>query len=50
MLTKSPGSRTMAGFIEESRKFRGAAEGVDFEPPLGMTFSPHPFRFDEDEK
>ena len=47
---KSPGSRTMAGFIEESRKFRGAAEGVDFEPPLGMTFSPHPFRFDEDEK
>jgi prevent-host-death family protein len=47
---KSPGSRTMAGFIEESRKFRGATEGVDFEPPLGMTFSPHPFRFDEDEK
>jgi antitoxin Phd len=47
---KSPGSRTMAGFIEESKKFRGAAEGVDFEPPLGMTFSPHPFRFDEDEK
>jgi prevent-host-death family protein len=47
---KSPGSRTMAGFIEESRKFRGAAEGIDFEPPLGMTFSPHPFRFDEDEK
>jgi antitoxin Phd len=43
-------TRTMAGFIEESKKYRGAAEGVDFEPRLGMTFSPHPFRFDEDEK
>jgi hypothetical protein len=40
----------MAGFIEASKKYRGAAEGVDFEPPLSMTFSPHPFRFDEDEK
>ena len=40
----------MAGFIEESKKYRGAAEGVVFERPLGMTFSPHPFRFDEDEK
>src|SRR4030081_1024622 len=47
---KSPGSRTMVGFIEESKKFRGAAEGIDCNPPLGMTFSPHAFRFDEDEK
>jgi antitoxin Phd len=42
--------RTLAGFVEASKKYRGAAEGVDFERPLGMTFSPHPFRFDEDEK
>ena len=43
-------SRTMAGFIEESKKYRGAAEGIVFERWLGMTFGPHPFRFDEDEK
>jgi prevent-host-death family protein len=42
-------SRTMAGFIEASKKYRGVTEGIDFEPPLGMTFD-HPFRFDEDEK
>ena len=47
---KSGRSRTMAGFIEASKKYRGAAEGVDFEPPLGMAFSPRPFSFDEDEK
>jgi antitoxin Phd len=47
---KSGRPRTMAGFIEASKKYRGAAEGVDFEPPLGMAFRPHPFNFDEDEK
>jgi antitoxin Phd len=47
---KSRGSRTMAGFVEASKKFRGVTEGVVFERPLGMTFSPHPFSFDEDEK
>jgi antitoxin Phd len=47
---KSRKPRLMAGFIEESKKYRGAAEGVEFESPLGMEFSPHPFRFDEDEK
>lgn len=31
-------ARTMAGFIEESKKFRGLAEGIDFEPPMQMTF------------
>jgi prevent-host-death family protein len=46
--TRQP--RTMAGFIEESKKYRGAAEGVVFERPLGMAFGPHPFRFDEDER
>lgn len=47
---KSSRSRTMAGFIEESKKYRGVTEGVDFEPPLGMAFDVHPFSFDEDEK
>jgi antitoxin Phd len=42
-------SRTMAGFVEASKKYRGVTEGIDFEPPLGMTFD-HPFGFDEDEK
>ena len=46
---KSRRPRTMAGFIEESRKYRGAAEGVDFEPPLGMTFD-RPFSFDDEKK
>jgi prevent-host-death family protein len=46
---KSRASRTMAGFIEETRKYRGVTEGIDFEGPLGMTFD-HPFSFDEDEK
>jgi prevent-host-death family protein len=31
-------SRTLAGFVEASKKYRGAAEGIDFEPKLGMTF------------
>jgi prevent-host-death family protein len=46
---KSRNPRTMAGFIEESKKYRGVTEGIDFEPPLGMTFD-RPFSFDEDEK
>jgi prevent-host-death family protein len=47
---KSRRPRTMAGFIEASKKYRGVTEGVDFEPPLGMAFTPHAFSFDEDEK
>jgi hypothetical protein len=47
---KSRRPRTLAGFVEASKKYRGVTEGIDFEPPLGMTFDPHPFRFDEDEK
>ena len=31
-------ARTMAGFVKASKKYRGVTEGVDFEPPLGMTF------------
>ncbi len=47
---KSRRSRTMAGFIEASKKYRGVTEGIDFEPPLGMAFDSRPFGFDEDEK
>jgi antitoxin Phd len=47
---KSPGSRTMAGFIEASKKYRGVTEGIDFEPPLGMAFGSASGGFDEDEK
>jgi hypothetical protein len=47
---KRKAPRTLAGFVEASKKFRGVTEGVDFEPPLGMAFDPRPFNFDEDEK
>jgi prevent-host-death family protein len=45
---KAPRGRTMAGFIEESKKYRGILEGIDLEPRLGMTFRPRRI-FDEDE-
>jgi prevent-host-death family protein len=35
---KVPQEPTLAGFIERSKKYRGAAEGVQFERKLGMTF------------
>jgi prevent-host-death family protein len=35
---KAPQEPTLAGFIERSKKYRGAAEGIDFEPKLGMSF------------
>lgn len=35
---KAPKETTMAGFIERSKKYRGAAEGVNFERRTGMTF------------
>jgi len=35
---KTPKEATMAGFIERSKKYRGAAEGVNFERPGGTTF------------
>ncbi len=43
-------SRTLAGFVEASKKYRGAADGVVFERPLGMTLRPLPFAFDEDDE
>lgn len=35
---KAAQPRTMAGFVEASKKYRGLAEGIDFEPPMPMTF------------
>jgi prevent-host-death family protein len=43
-------SRTLAGFIEASKKYRGAADGVVFERRTGMTFKSRPFTFDEDDR
>ena len=40
--------QTMADFIEASKKYRGLAEGIEFEPRLEMNISPRPV-FDEDE-
>jgi prevent-host-death family protein len=41
--------RTLAGFIEESKKYRGVTEGIDFERPMGMTFrDKHREIFDDD--
>jgi prevent-host-death family protein len=42
--------RTMAEFVEMSKKYRGLAEGIDFEPHIPMTIDPDPLNFDEDEK
>src|SRR5882724_4254533 len=35
---KAPRGATLAGFVEQSKKYRGAAEGANFERPTGMTF------------
>jgi antitoxin Phd len=40
--------RTMAEFVERSKKYRGLAEGIDFEPRFEMNITPRPV-FDEDE-
>lgn len=40
--------RTMAEFVERSKKYRGLAEGMDFEPRFEMNITPRPV-FDEDE-
>jgi antitoxin Phd len=46
---RPPGPRTMADFVEASKKYRGAAEGIDFERPFPSRIEPRPFSFDEDE-
>lgn len=40
--------RTMAEFIEASKRYRGLAEGIEFERRVEMNISPRPV-FDEDE-
>jgi prevent-host-death family protein len=35
---KPPKEATLAGFVERSKKYRGAAHGVKFERPTGMLF------------
>jgi antitoxin Phd len=45
---KPPRIKTMAEFIERSKKYRGLAEGIDFEPRFEMNISPRNV-FDEDE-
>ncbi len=35
---KSPEEPTLAGFVERSKKYRGAAEGVQFKRKVGMAF------------
>lgn len=47
---KATKPRTMAEFIEMSKKYRGAAEGVDFEQRFPMNIDPRPLSFDEDER
>jgi antitoxin Phd len=45
----SSAPRTMKEFIEASKKYRGCAEGIDFEQRFPMVIDPHPLKFDEDE-
>lgn len=48
---KASEEKTLAGFMERSRKYRGLADGVDFEQRFPMVIDPRPpFSFDEDEK
>jgi prevent-host-death family protein len=42
--------RTLAGFIEGSKKYRGMAEGIDFESSFPMVIDPDESVFDEDKK
>ena len=46
---KPPQEDTMAGFVERSKKYRGAADGIDLEPRTKMTFRDKRLEiFDED--
>lgn len=41
--------RTMAEFIERSKKYRGLTEGIEFERPFPMYVDPDQPPFDDDE-
>jgi prevent-host-death family protein len=46
---KQPEDLTMAGFVERSKKYRGQAEDIDFEPDLRTEFRDKRFEiFDAD--
>jgi prevent-host-death family protein len=47
---KEKAPKTMGEFLEMSRKYRGAAEGIDFEQRFPMHIDPRPVSFDEDDK
>ena len=49
IVPKAKKRETLAGFVEASKKYRGLAEGIDFEAPLGMAFDVRKV-FDEDVK
>ncbi len=42
--------RTMAEFIERSKKYRGLTEGIEFEQPFPMYINSDQSIFDDDEK
>jgi len=49
-VTPKPAKRkTLAGFIEASKKYRGLAEGIEFEQPFPMHIEARSSVFDEDE-
>lgn len=52
IMPKPKKARTLAGFIEASKKYRGLAEVIDFESSFPMNIDPDEsvFDFDEDEK
>ncbi len=37
---KAPSERTMADFVEASKKYRGLAEGIDFDRRVEMNITP----------
>lgn len=45
---KSASPMTSAEFIERSKKYRGLAEGIEFEQRFPMIVDPRPLGFDED--
>jgi prevent-host-death family protein len=50
-ISPKPGRpKTLAGFVEASKKYRGLAEDIDFESSFPMVIDPHNSVFDEDEK
>lgn len=50
IVAKPKKSNTMREFIEGSKKYRGMAEGIDFEPHIPMHIGPREPLFDEDDK